>query len=128
MSETTAKEIRDVAETLLEDFFTVHEWPVGVYYNYMGLSSVRNITWSSEESYNLVHYKGGLVAFEEESTLTPSKETIQAMVQYVLDPNDGETSELLLALQQTDQFSYIQDIEYETLAREDPPDTLKNAG
>lgn len=107
-----AREIKEVAEDIVDPYFATYDWGPSTLYDYMGFTNVEAVSFY--QSYSVIHVKGGIVSFDGSSQVIPSHAELQEMIQELLDPTDGSPG-LTEALQETQDFSYVVESIYDVL-------------
>jgi hypothetical protein len=110
-----AQEVRDIAESLFENYLQSYAWGVSTLYDYAGLSGVEEVTFddSTSPSVSVIKVRGGLVVFQTESSVAPSEDAIEEMLQKALHPTSPSAASLTDVLKVTDAFGYVETSIYE---------------
>ena len=114
--------VRDVAEEIVKQYFDMYDWGPNTLYQYMGFTNVASVAFSNSES--AIAINGGIVSFDGSSTEVPTHVEIQAMIQELLHPADATQYGLTEALQNTQDFSYVEESGYEIMWQPTPAPTV----
>ena len=105
-----AKEVRDVAETMFEEYLENFEWGASTLYEYAGISGIKDIFVDDTISppASVIKIRGGLVVFGWQTTVVPSQNEVETMLKASL-------YSLTDLLKVTGDFNFVETSRYDLI-------------
>lgn len=122
MTEIEAEKIRDVAETLFEEFLMRADWDAQTVYEYAGLTGIEEFFVDDSRSppVSVIKVRGGLVVFSGNSTVVPTEHEIEMMLFASLYPDSSDEPSLTDLLNSLGDFGVVEVSGYEAIQSHSP--------